>query len=158
MYQDLVEMEKKLDWTMLRKKVEIQDALGKPAHVSKILSTMIQALQLQLDGFVQTTRTLRIFLSHTSSDQAWQREAAQSAEQPNFETGTGIAAWSFKVEGRVLDVRLPPSHFLSSDLSQTLFYSLQIDLGIKSHPKSFLRSSSRSSLTLIAMQTCTRGN
>ena len=33
LYQDLMEMERKLDWTMLRKKVEIQDALGKPAYV-----------------------------------------------------------------------------------------------------------------------------
>lgn len=29
MYQSLLEMEKKLDWTMNRKKVEVQDALGR---------------------------------------------------------------------------------------------------------------------------------
>jgi SWI/SNF-related matrix-associated actin-dependent regulator of chromatin subfamily D len=27
MYQELLEMERKLDWTMMRKKVEIEDAL-----------------------------------------------------------------------------------------------------------------------------------
>ena len=32
-YQQLLDMERKLDWTMLRKKVEIQDAMGKPTHV-----------------------------------------------------------------------------------------------------------------------------
>jgi hypothetical protein len=34
MYQDLVEMEKKLDWTIMRKKAEVQDALGRTASVS----------------------------------------------------------------------------------------------------------------------------
>ena len=29
MYQDLLEMERKLDWTMMRKRVEVQDALGR---------------------------------------------------------------------------------------------------------------------------------
>jgi SWI/SNF-related matrix-associated actin-dependent regulator of chromatin subfamily D len=29
MYQDLLEMERKLDWTMVRKKVEVQDALAR---------------------------------------------------------------------------------------------------------------------------------
>lgn len=33
MYHDLVEMEKKLDWTMTRKKAEVQDAMGRPASV-----------------------------------------------------------------------------------------------------------------------------
>jgi len=75
-------MEKKLDWTMLRKKVEIQDSMGKPA---------------------QTTRTLRIFLSHTVSDQAWQTNGGPSGEAPNFEGGQGIPAWAFKIEGRVLE-------------------------------------------------------
>jgi len=29
MYQDLLEMERKLDWTMMRKRAEIQDALSR---------------------------------------------------------------------------------------------------------------------------------
>lgn len=33
MYQDLLEMERKLDWTMTRKKVEVQDALVKTPTV-----------------------------------------------------------------------------------------------------------------------------
>lgn len=36
MYQDLLNMEKKLDWTMTRKRVEVQDALGKPMTVSPL--------------------------------------------------------------------------------------------------------------------------
>jgi hypothetical protein len=36
MYQDLLEMEKKLDWTIMRKKAEVQDALGRTASVRTI--------------------------------------------------------------------------------------------------------------------------
>ncbi|KAI0270603.1 SWI/SNF complex subunit [Gloeopeniophorella convolvens] len=86
MYQDLLEMEKKLDWTIMRKKAEVQDALGRTAS---------------------TTRTLRLFLSHTASGQPWQTgEASTSgtAEAPNFETGQGIPAWQLKIEGRLLEL------------------------------------------------------
>lgn len=34
MFADLLKMEQKMDWTMLRKKAEAQDALGKPIKVS----------------------------------------------------------------------------------------------------------------------------
>jgi len=33
MYQSLLEMERKLDWTMTRKKVEVQDALSRTPTV-----------------------------------------------------------------------------------------------------------------------------
>ncbi|KAF8200327.1 SWIB/MDM2 domain-containing protein [Pholiota molesta] len=65
MYQDLLEMERKLDWTMTRKRVEVQDALGR---------------------IPTTTRTLRIFLSHTVSGQLWQNPSDQPAVT-NFERG-----------------------------------------------------------------------
>ncbi|KAF8809814.1 SWI/SNF complex 60 kDa subunit [Phlegmacium glaucopus] len=82
MYQDLLEMERKLDWTMMRKRVEVQDALGRTPS---------------------TTRTLRIFLSHTVSGQPWQN-AGEIQPAVNFETGEGIPAWAFKIEGRLLEV------------------------------------------------------
>jgi hypothetical protein len=34
MYQDLLEMERRLDWTMMRKKVEVQDALTRNPTVA----------------------------------------------------------------------------------------------------------------------------
>jgi len=37
MYQELQDMEKKLDWTIMRKKAEVQDALGRTASVSLYL-------------------------------------------------------------------------------------------------------------------------
>lgn len=35
MYADLVEIEQKLDWTITRKKVEVQDAVQRPTKVSR---------------------------------------------------------------------------------------------------------------------------
>lgn len=94
MYQDLLEMERKLDWTMMRKRVEIQDALARNPT---------------------TTRTLRLFLSHTVSGQHWQTGGDITA---NFETGEGIPAWAFKIEGRLLELptqrtrdKIPPRKF-----------------------------------------------
>ncbi|KAJ7065926.1 SWI/SNF complex 60 kDa subunit [Mycena belliarum] len=82
MYQDLLGMERKLDWTMMRKKAEIQDALVRPPT---------------------TTRTLRIFMSHTVSGQSWQ-SIPDLNDAPNFETGEGIPAWALKIEGRLLEL------------------------------------------------------
>lgn len=42
MYQDLLEMERKLDWTMMRKRVEIQDALGRVPTVSRAFRVFFQ--------------------------------------------------------------------------------------------------------------------
>jgi len=100
MYQDLLQMERKLDWTMTRKKVEVQDALVRTPT---------------------TTRTLRIFLSHTVSGQVWQKGETTLAEgdaSVNFETGQGIPAWAIKIEGRLLELqnqrakdKVPPRKF-----------------------------------------------
>ncbi|KIK18232.1 hypothetical protein PISMIDRAFT_632311 [Pisolithus microcarpus 441] len=62
MYQSLLEMERKLDWTMTRKRVEVQDALSRSPT---------------------TTRTLRVFLSHTVSGQSWQVGDTESEPLPN---------------------------------------------------------------------------
>ncbi|KAI6030177.1 hypothetical protein EDC04DRAFT_2572396 [Pisolithus marmoratus] len=67
---------------MTRKRVEVQDALSRNPT---------------------TTRTLRVFLSHTVSGQSWQVGDTES-DPVNFETGQGIPAWSFKVEGRLLEL------------------------------------------------------
>ncbi|WWC92772.1 uncharacterized protein L201_007731 [Kwoniella dendrophila CBS 6074] len=51
-FTDLLKLEQKLDWTILRKKAEINDALGRPTRVK---------------------RTLRLFISNTAHDQEWQK-------------------------------------------------------------------------------------
>ncbi|PAV15930.1 SWI SNF complex 60 kDa subunit [Pyrrhoderma noxium] len=110
-YQQLLDMERKLDWTMSRKRTEIQDALGKPAF---------------------TTRTLRLFLSHTVSDQAWQNMGQN--EPPNFETGQGIPSWAFKIEGRILEPvtrskdKAPQKRF--SNVIKSLVVDLERDQGL----------------------------
>jgi hypothetical protein len=45
MYQDLLEMERKLDWTMTRKKLEVQDALSRNPSVSHFLSSQFCPLE-----------------------------------------------------------------------------------------------------------------
>ena len=47
MYQDLLETERKLDWTMMRKKVEVQDALARNPTVCDSFFTMhVYAIEL----------------------------------------------------------------------------------------------------------------
>ena len=41
MYQDLLEMERKLDWNMMRKKVEVQDALSRTPTVMYMLAAKL---------------------------------------------------------------------------------------------------------------------
>ncbi|WWC73727.1 uncharacterized protein I206_107699 [Kwoniella pini CBS 10737] len=133
-FTELLKLEQKLDWTLLRKKAEINDTLGKPTRVK---------------------RTLRIFISNTAHDQPWQKPQSQSSSeqtpstnapaetaedatasieekketdgdvtmnesaQPpvkeetkvetldegvDVNTGKGIAGWVMKIEGRLLDV------------------------------------------------------
>ena len=63
----------------------------------------LPCLYLATNMHPQTTRTLRIFLSHTVSGQPWQTGGVPP-ENANFETGEGIPAWSFRIEGRLLEV------------------------------------------------------
>jgi SWI/SNF-related matrix-associated actin-dependent regulator of chromatin subfamily D len=103
MYQDLLEMERKLDWTMTRKKVEVQDALVRTPTVRVDLWRKT----VEIASTFQITRTLRIFLSQTVTGQVWQTgetAPAEGGEAVNFETGQGIPAWAIKIEGRLLEV------------------------------------------------------
>jgi SWI/SNF-related matrix-associated actin-dependent regulator of chromatin subfamily D len=102
MYTDLLEMERKLDWQMMRKKAEIQDTLGRPPTVCH--SPMRSPVSLT--RYYQATRTLRLFLSHTVANQSWQTGAPSGFDgtNVNLETGEGIPAWQLKIEGRLLEV------------------------------------------------------
>ncbi|ORX37757.1 chromatin remodeling-related protein [Kockovaella imperatae] len=83
-FTELMKIEQNLDWTLLRKKAELNDALGRPTRIK---------------------RTLRVFVSNTAHDQPWQQELAQSAESDaaNINAGKGIPGWVLRVEGRLLD-------------------------------------------------------
>ncbi|KAG9046845.1 SWI/SNF complex component snf12 [Tulasnella sp. UAMH 9824] len=80
LYHELQDMERSLDWTISRKRMEIQEALGRP---------------------VKIRRKLRVFISHSMSGQAWQEPTANDGL--NFETGEGIPSWTLRIEGRLLD-------------------------------------------------------
>jgi hypothetical protein len=59
-----------------------------------------------LNVFEQMSRTLRLFLSHTVSGQRWQTgdTGGMDPGNVNLETGEGLPAWQFKIEGRLLEV------------------------------------------------------
>lgn len=42
-------------------------------------------------------------MNHTVSGQPWQT-GADAGEVVNFETGEGVPAWAFRIEGRLLEV------------------------------------------------------
>lgn len=64
LYSDLVRMERALDWTVTRKRAEIQDGLGRNTKLK---------------------RTLRIFLSNTCANQPFQVEARREEERKKEE-------------------------------------------------------------------------
>ncbi|KAG8906426.1 SWI/SNF complex component snf12 [Tulasnella sp. 403] len=98
LYQELQDMERSLDWTMTRKRMEINEAMDKPAKIR---------------------RKLRVFLSHSTSGQAWQEPLPSLTDGVDFDTGQGIPAWTFRIEGRLLDTpgprlnKTPPRKFSS---------------------------------------------
>ncbi|KAG0056863.1 SWI SNF, matrix associated, actin dependent regulator of chromatin, sub d, member 1 [Gryganskiella cystojenkinii] len=78
LYTELLDFEKKLDATIMRKRLDLQETLNKP---------------------VKTKRTLRIFISNLSHDQ----ETPESDdEEPTLESGP-TPSWTLKVEGRLVD-------------------------------------------------------
>ncbi|KAG8936115.1 SWI/SNF complex component snf12 [Tulasnella sp. 419] len=79
-YHELQDMERKLDWTMMRKRMELQEAFGKT---------------------IKTRRKLRVFISHTASGQSWQ--GASFTNGLDFDSGVGIPSWTLRIEGRLLD-------------------------------------------------------
>ncbi|KAG9075559.1 SWI/SNF complex component snf12, partial [Ceratobasidium sp. 370] len=79
LYEQLVERERKLDWITQRKRIELQDGVQK---------------------VIKTRRTLRVFISHTTSSQIWQ--TSDSSAPPNFETGEGVPSWTLRIQGRLL--------------------------------------------------------
>ncbi|GAA5809991.1 hypothetical protein MFLAVUS_003406 [Mucor flavus] len=78
LYTDLVDFEKKLDATIMRKRLDIQEALGKPTKVR---------------------RTLRLFISNTVADQP-----SDTDDVNNFDLHTGsVSSWTLRIEGKLLN-------------------------------------------------------
>ncbi|KAF9427128.1 SWI SNF, matrix associated, actin dependent regulator of chromatin, sub d, member 1 [Podila epigama] len=78
LYTELLEYEKKLDATIMRKRLDLAETLSKP---------------------VKTKRTLRIFISNLSHDQ----DALESEdEEAKLDSGP-TPSWTLKIEGRLVD-------------------------------------------------------
>ncbi|KAK0554249.1 SWI/SNF and RSC complex subunit Ssr3 [Tilletia horrida] len=94
-YYDLQLLERKLDWTIARKRAEIADSITKPARQK---------------------RTLRIFLSNTCANQPFQtsgsKAQADGGEGASAAAGSSTAAeaggidapsWTLRIQGRLLE-------------------------------------------------------
>ncbi|OKL62972.1 hypothetical protein UA08_01562 [Talaromyces atroroseus] len=75
-YKRLREIEKRLDSSMVRKRLDIQDSLSRS---------------------MKRYRTLRIWISNTTENQAWQKS------EQNGNGGPGSGRYKVRIEGRLLD-------------------------------------------------------
>ncbi|KAJ3051187.1 SWI SNF, matrix associated, actin dependent regulator of chromatin, sub d, member 3 [Rhizophlyctis rosea] len=81
LYTELQEFEKKLDATITRKKLDLQDSLSKP---------------------IKQKRTLRVFLSNLAADQYVEVSDLGAGDAFDLESAR-IPSWTLKIEGRLLD-------------------------------------------------------
>ncbi|KAI8095129.1 uncharacterized protein B0P05DRAFT_524830, partial [Gilbertella persicaria] len=103
LYTELCEFEKNLDVAIMRKRLDIQEAFGKPPHVR---------------------RTLRIFVSNTAADQP-----SQSEDANNFESNDDNApSWTLKIEGRLLDPLIPTKKAQPIQKFTSFFKSIIVEL------------------------------
>lgn len=76
-----------MDSAIMKKRLEIQEALGKPTKVK---------------------RTMRIFISNSAADQPHEEEQEEEEEEEGhmFEINSeNEPSWTLKIEGRLLDVK-----------------------------------------------------
>ncbi|KAL9931962.1 hypothetical protein V8E36_009277 [Tilletia maclaganii] len=94
-YYDLQLLERKLDWTIARKRAEIADSINKPPRVK---------------------RTLRIFISNTCANQAFQSKSQTATDGAEAGPAGGASAtadgevppvdapsWTLRIQGRLLE-------------------------------------------------------
>ncbi|KAF3817355.1 hypothetical protein GH733_011755 [Mirounga leonina] len=82
-YMDLLAFERKLDQTIARKRMEIQEAIKKP---------------------LTQKRKLRIYISNTFSPSKAEGDTAGTTGPPGgTPTGDKVASWELRVEGKLLD-------------------------------------------------------
>lgn len=79
-YKDLREMEKKLDYTIMRKRLDIQDTMNRN---------------------VRRQKTMRIWITNTCENQPWQRPALDE-NSFDFETGAD-STFRVSIQGKLLD-------------------------------------------------------
>ncbi|OBZ86105.1 SWI/SNF-related matrix-associated actin-dependent regulator of chromatin subfamily D member 1 [Choanephora cucurbitarum] len=103
LYTELCEFEKNLDVAIMRKRLDIQEAFGKPPHVR---------------------RTMRIFISNSAADQP-----NQTDDGTNFELNDdNDPSWTLRVEGRLLDPLIPTKKAQPIQKFTSFFKSIIVEL------------------------------
>ncbi|KAI8582513.1 hypothetical protein K450DRAFT_227510 [Umbelopsis ramanniana AG] len=106
-YTELCEFEKKIDSIIMRKRLDIQEAVGKPA---------------------KTMRTLRIFVSNTASDQPMQQQQ-NDMDDDGIDLSSGSApSWTLRIEGRLLDPPIPTKKAQPVQKFTSFFRSIVVKL------------------------------
>ncbi|CAB4412110.1 unnamed protein product [Rhizophagus irregularis] len=105
LYTELQNFEKRLDATIMRKRLEVQETINKPMKIK---------------------RTLRVFISNTAVNQNPQRDS----ESNDIGFGdTNVPAWILKIEGRLLDPsNSSKTNKIPSRKFSTFFISIIVDL------------------------------
>lgn len=85
-YKSLRDLEKRLDASIVRKRLDIQDSISKT---------------------VKKYRTMRIWISNTVENQPWQTGAGQNGAAPGSNPGSG--RYKVRIEGRLLDDDTDPT-------------------------------------------------
>lgn len=89
LYHSLVESERRIDALLTRKKLDLQDSLSNRG--------------LSATGGARKKQVMRIFVSNSVQDQAWQRMDALDGRDFDFGIGGGVpASWTLRIEGRLL--------------------------------------------------------
>ncbi|XP_075070434.1 SWI/SNF-related matrix-associated actin-dependent regulator of chromatin subfamily D member 3 isoform X1 [Mixophyes fleayi] len=93
-YMDLLAFERKLDQTIMRKRVDIQEALKRPIKVRGPLRVEnFRRQNTECRGLSEQKRKLRLYISNTFNP-----------AKPDAEDSDGsIASWELRVEGKLLD-------------------------------------------------------
>ncbi|KAK9468487.1 hypothetical protein V1512DRAFT_235379 [Lipomyces arxii] len=104
-YRELRDVEQAMDSTIIRKRLDIEDALARGTRERK---------------------KLRIFISNTAIDQPWQTVDRLDVNAFDFDTGT-IPMWQLKIEGALLDENTPPDS-PSARKFTSFFQSIAIEL------------------------------
>lgn len=86
LYRQLQETERKIDATLNRKKLDLQDVLA---------------------GSMRTRETMRLFISNSVADQPWQVMARMDGSDAfDFDTNSN-SSWNLRIEGRLLNDNEP---------------------------------------------------
>ncbi|ANB12390.1 Snf12p [Sugiyamaella lignohabitans] len=82
LYTDLQDAERRLDATISRKKMDLQDTIARS---------------------IMKTKTLRVFISSSVSDQPWQTVPQLNENSFDFMDSQNTPLWNLRIEGRLVD-------------------------------------------------------